>query len=546
MELKAKKLLTKREYHLYSLAWLIILLGWALVMNYLSNKFFLRVDLTSSKAYTLSKATKQALRELKAPVLIRGYFSSNLPAVLKSDLALTKDLLNEYRIYGKGKIKLEAIDPEKNPSLKDDLRNRGVFPVQFQVRGATDLAFTEGYMALEVQYLDQRQVFSNVVDLEDFEYAISSTILKLASEPPISVAFLSGHEEPDAYQELKTLRSVIEKQYQFSVVSTITGEAIPEEINLLLVIAPKRLNEQDKYALDQFLMRGGKIIFLLDGVEVVEEYLVGFPKDDGLDDLLAHYGITRNHDLVMDEVNARVSMRRGIFQIVQNYPLWVKIYVSRYKEAVLIKDHPILAQLDAITLPWASSINFSGSEPLKAIELLKTSPQSWTQVGQFSLDPERLPSPIPAPGMGRESRALAILVQGSFTSFYKDKPAPTTEESESREKNKLEQSPETSILVVGNSRFIKDEYLALGNSNLDFIINAIDWMTLGGKLIGVRSKATVERPIDQELSIAKVLTVRFLGPFLLPIAIIIYGLARFQVRRREKKLWATTWKEIGK
>jgi len=146
--------------------------------------------------------------------------------------------------------------------------------------------------------------------------------------------------------------------------------------------------------------------------------------------------------------------------------------------------------------------------------------------------------------MGEESRALAILVQGTFTSFYKDKPIPEAENIP--ERKKLDQSPETSILVVGNSRFITDDYINLGNSNLEFVINAIDWMTLGGKLIGVRSKATIERPIDQELSIAKILTIRFLAPFLAPIGIIIYGVVWFQIRRREKKSWAETWKEMGK
>ena len=562
MGLGDKKLLSKRQYQAYALAWLIILLGWLFVLNYLSNKVFYRLDLTEGKAYTLSKATKNVLKDLKQPVTITAYLSSNLPAMIRSDLGQIQNLLNEYQVYGRGRVKFKAVNPEGNPELQDELRSRGIEPIPYQVRGASELSLRQGYMAVEINYLDQHQVFPNVIDLKDFEYAITSALLKISSEKEIGVGFLSGHNEPDSFKALKTLREAVERQYLFSVVSNAESVAIPEDVNVLLVVSPQKVPDQDKYELDQFIMRGGKVIFLLDGVEVAEEYLMAFPKEDGLDDLLENYGVKRNHDLVMDLLNEKVAFRQGIFQLVQPYPLWVKVNIPVLKKLELAPDNQVINSLDSVVLPWVSSLEpVKGKEGIKVSELLKSSPKSWVQAGQFSLDPNKMPPPMPFAEMGEKSRTLAVLLQGSFKSLYANKPKPAEAGAKSEEKSgpeKLDQSPENSMVVVGNGRFVKDDYLNLGDSNLDFVLNAIDWMTWGGKLIGVRSRVSIDRPFSESVGaclaerscsswdIIRILFARTAGPFLLPIAVIIYGLVRFQVRRRAKKAWAAGKKEPGK
>jgi len=575
MSLSANKIPGKREYHLYSLAMVVILLGWIVVVNYFSNKYFLRLDFSPNQAYTLSQATKQILKDLKEPVLIQAYFSPDLPPVIKDQINQISDLLTEYRIYGRGKVRVEIMDPTGKPGLREELEGRGIMPVPYQVRGASELSLREGFMALEIQYLDQRQAFPNVVAMPDFEYSVSSAILKISGEKEITIALLSGEGMPDAYRDLKSLREIVEKQYQFKTVSTQEGEAIPEDVNVLMVIAPGRISERDKYELDQFLMKGGKIIFLLDGTDVAEEYLVAFPHEDGLDDLLESWGVKRNHDLVMDVVNERVAMRQGPFQMVQDYPLWVKVNIPLLKELGIAENHQIINQLDSIVLLWPSSLEISGKNPeVKSLELLKTTPKSWTQAGgQFVLEPQKLPRAIPIEGMGEKTRVLAYLLEGKFKSFYAGKEKPglekPEEEGEKEEPGKKEekaeapsvglaQSPETSILVVGNSRFIKEDYVNIGDSNLNFVLNTIDWMTLGGKLIGVRARISTEKPFSQEVmaclaqgncqkgSFFRLLIARIAGPFLLPFGIIVYGLVRFQLRRRQKKSWARDSREAEK
>lgn len=547
MGVAVKKLLSKRAYHAYSFAWLVILLCWLGVINYVSNQIFFRVDLTEGKAYTLSNSTKAILKGLRQPATITAFISGNLPPGLNADIGQIKDLLAEYKVYGKGKVRFLVVDPEDRPEVQDELRSRGIEPIPYQVQGASELSLRQAYLAVEINYLDQRQAFTNVLEMKDFEYAVTSAILKLSSEKEVGVGFLAGHNEPDAFRQLKTLREAVERQYNFSVVDQGSSPALPEDVSVLVVVSPAKVPEPDKYAIDQFIMRGGKVLFLLDGAEVAEEYLMAFPKDDGLDDLVESYGVKRNHDLVLDVINEKVAFRQGIFQLVQPYPLWVKFNVPVMKKLELVKDNAIINSLDSVVLPWASSLEVVKRDGVNATELLRTSPKSWTQIGQFSLDPNKLPPPMPFADGGEKSRTLAVLLQGAFKSFYAGKPAPKPESGETEKPPaKLDQSPETSILLVGNGRFVRDDYLNLGSSNLDFVLNTVDSMTLGGKLIGVRSRVSMDRPFSQDMSGLDLVLARVLGPFVLPVAVVIYGLARLQFRRRAKKAWAAASKEAGK
>jgi ABC-2 type transport system permease protein len=226
----------------------------------------------------------------------------------------------------------------------------------------------------------------------------------------------------------------------------------------------------------------------------------------------------------------------------------------------LVTDNQIINSLGSVVLPWTSSLELVKGVDIKATPLLVSSPKAWTQTGQFSLDPNKIPPPMPMPGMGEKERPLAVLLQGTFKSFYAGKPAPAVSEGSTSEKEpppRLDKSAETAILVVGSSKFVRDDFLGLGDSNLDFVLNAIDWMTLGGKLIGVRSRISTDRPFAPEInqcitegyctkgSFPRLLFARILGPFLLPIAVVIYGLVRFQFHRRSKKSWAAAQAQKG-
>lgn len=154
--------------------------------------------------------------------------------------------------------------------------------------------------------------------------------------------------------------------------------------------------------------------------------------------------------------------------------------------------------------------------------------------------------------MGKQVRDLALLVTGTFQSFYTGKPIPAMEanpkqppaaEAKTEEPPRKDTSEKTSILVVGNARFITDDYLNLGNSNDKFLLNALDWMNLGGKLIDIRSRGSTDRPLDQNVSALRFWTAGLAGPFLVPICIILFGFGRSYARKRAKRRYADSRSE---
>ncbi len=549
---------TRTVYRTNSLALLIILLGLMGVINYFSYKLFSRLDLTENKVYTISSSTKEILAGLKDPLIITAYFSRNLPAPLNHSAREVLNILEEYRIYGKGLVTLKRIDPSGDPELEQELRERGIYDVPFQIRGADEFGIRKGYISMEVQYLDERKVFLNAINIHDLEYTLTTTVLKLSSGKSegsggvAKIGFLAGHNEKEPYQDLSQLREAIEKQYEITTVETSSGKAVPLDVAALLVVGPDRLAERDKYELDQYLMRGGKLMFLIDGVNVSEQMMFAFPSSDGLDDMLKHYGIKRNHDLVMDVSCERVAMKQGGWQIIQEYPLWVKVNIPSLKMLGTAVDHPIVNQLDSVSLPWCSSLKYAGSTgDVKVAELLRTTNKSWIQTGQFRLRPDEIPPPLPIQDMGEDTRDLAILLSGTFTSFYEGKDVPPIKAEDKDEEEtgmppeRLDKSTETSILVVGNSRFVINNYLNLGNSNDTFILNALDWMILGGKLIGIRSRQSTDRPFPEETSYAKILAAGIIGSFAAPLLLVVFGISRFVLKRRRKKLYAQALKIQG-
>jgi ABC-2 type transport system permease protein len=543
-------------YRTNSIALLVIILGLLGVVNYFSYQAFGRFDLTEGNVYTISDSTRDILETLTDPVTITAYFSRDLPAPLNYQAKQVLDILEEYHIYSDGLVRIKRIDPAGDPELESDLQMRGIYKVPFQVRGVSELAIKQGYISMELQHLDERKVFQNAIGIRDLEYTLTTTILKLSSGKVAKIAFLQGHNEKSPYQELGQLRESIEKQYDITTVDTTPGKAVPDDVDVLMVVGPDRLEERDKYELDQYLMRGGKIIFLLDGVLISDQMMMAFPGNDNLDDLLKHYGIKRNHDLVMDLMCERVRMQQGGWQLIQEYPLWVKVNIPALRALGTAADHPVINQLDSVSLPWCSSLVLEGdTSNMEAVQLLRTTNKSWVQKSQFKLRPGEIPPPIPIPDMGEATRDLAILLTGTFKSFYAGEDIPAVEAEEEIEDiedkadrpERLDASTETSLLVVGNSRFVTNEYMGLGESNETFILNVLDWMTLGGKLIGIRSRGSIDRPFTRkpEQSQVQMLIVAMLGPFAVPFLIIVYGISHFVIVRRRKKQYAQHMQESG-
>jgi gliding-associated putative ABC transporter substrate-binding component GldG len=530
------------RYSAHSVAFILVVLAIVAVVNFISSRHFRRVDLTETKDFTVSNSTKQILGSLDDVVDVKVYFSKKLPPHLIGLRRQVKDVLDEYRAYSHGRLKVRFIDPEEDPKEEERARFLGIPQVQLQVIEKDQAQVMKAYLGIAILYGDKKEVIPVVRGTENLEYDLTSAILKVSSEEEKTVAFLSGHNERDPYDEeangCSVFRQELDKQYRVRKVDTSKGDKIPDDVDTLIVAGPEKLSERDKYEIDQFIMRGGRAIFLIDPIKM-EYGLFAQPLETGLDDMLEHYGVKLGRNLTLDRFNENASFRSGFVAYSLPYPFWVKVIRSG-----LNREHVVTSELEDLVLPWTSSLEPKEENPdVKAEVLASSSKYSWTIKSPYNLNPNQN---FAARIKERRSYPLVVALSGKFKSFYADKPIPEIEgekkdEGEKEEKRETikESQEESQILVVGNSHFATNNFVSQFHENMVFLLNAVDWMTLGDKLIGIRSHTVTDRPL-KELSPGGRNAVKWLCTFGMAGLVAAAGVVRFWWRRFHAKLGGVT------
>lgn len=542
------------QYGANSIIIVLIVLGILAVVNFLSTRHFRRVDLTEGKDFTISDSTRKVLGELDDIVNIEAYFSGNLPTYVAGLERQVKDIFDEYEAYAHGNLSVKFTDPMSDPALEQKMRFVGIPPVQVNIVEKDKSEVVNIYFGLAITYEDRKEVIPVIQNVMTLEYDITSAIVKVRRSEPKTLGFLTGHNEYSE-EDYEGVRTSLGKQYDLANVDLSAGKSVPENINTLIVAGPKEaLSERDKYEIDQFLMRGGRIIFFIDPIVMDDRGLNATKIYTNLDDMLEHYGVRLGKSLVLDgSSRASASFSSGYVQYSMPYPFWPRITKRQFA-----KDSPMVNQLESMVLQWASSVELvvpeiamgleEGSEDenmdkLKGVVLCSSSQYSWTRGEPYDLSPRQR-------AIGNlKTYPLAVAVSGRFTSFYADKPVPEVAElegdsPESTPPQELDtgdtilESTETQIVVVGNAKFVTNRSLAQFRSNGLFFENAVDWLTVGSDLISIRSRFVTNRPL-KEISESSKLFIRIINICGASFLVIAFGLIRFIFKRRAKKIFET-------
>lgn len=320
------------------------------------------------------------------------------------------------------------------------------------------------------------------------------------------------------------VRQQLSRDYEVRTVDLSTGQAAPD-IDVLVVISPQDMDDKARFAVDQFLMRGGSVIVAAGNYAINLDQFTGNltlqPLAGGLTDMLAGYGVTIEPSLVMDPQNEPfpVQTQRNVggfvVQEIQaiNYPFFVDV-----RSNGMDKTNPIVGQLNAVTLNWVSPVHADGAEAQgrKVSVLLTSSAQSWLRTSpDIQPDLQQYPNVgFPVEGE-RKAQPLAVAVQGSFQSYFKDKPSPLAQaESQPAEDGAtpqapqaagvIEASPDTArLVVVGSSDFLTDVIFQISSSltpdsyqnSLSFLQNAVDWSVEDLDLLGIRARGSATRAL---------------------------------------------------
>lgn len=509
------------------------------VVNVAASRWFLRVDLTERKEYTVTPATRRVLGGLSDIVNVKVYFSKNLPPYLVTLERRTVDLLDDMRAYAGDNLRVEVVDPASDPKLEARVRGLGIPQIQLQVIEKDKASVRNAYLGIAVQYEDRTEAIP-VVRPEGLEYDLVSSILKVLRNERKTVGVLTSGER-SLEKGFSRLRDFLSREYQVRPVAP--GESVPPDVATLLVLGPLGLSERDAFEVDQFVMRGGKLIAAVDAVRDPIQVLSGFASPvaavSGLDSVLASYGLRARREMVVDGYTpANISYVTAIgmiqLQTTRPYPPFLKL-----GPRTLSRTNPAVSQLEALVLPWSAPLEVA--EPLPAGVVVDTlgrsTERSWVQAGRFTLSPQsRWDPPDPAQ---EKSFPLCISAAGRLRSAFAGRPAPAapgdTLGATSVERTAIAESPETEVVLLGSSYAFDDNMLAQYPENSTFLLNLVDWVSLGDELIGIRSREVTDRPLEETSDKARG-AIRLAGIFGTPALVVLFGLARALAKRRVKRL----------
>ncbi|HTR80497.1 MAG TPA: Gldg family protein [Bacteroidota bacterium] len=503
----------------------LLILGILVVINIISIRFFGRFDLTKNKVYSLSDASKNLIRSFDDRVTIRAYFTEDLPAPYNDNRREVLDMLNEYKAYAGGNLQFEFINPEGEKG-EQEAREEGIPPVDVQVVKNDRFEVKRAYLGLVMRYEDKKETLPVIQNLGSLEYDISSALKRLTTKHKLRIGYTQGNGEPDL-STMKQAYQALTSQYEVTPVNLANGGTVPTDLAALLVIAPqKKFTDSSKYQIDQYLMRGGKIAFLLNKVNANLQTQYTQPLDLNLDDQLAQYGVRINTDLVRDAQCATISVvqQQSGFTMQSQVPFPYMPMASNFdKENMMVKD------LQNVVFVFVSSVDtgLAASKGLQAEVLVRSSKRSGRQSGFFVIDPFHR---YTAEELSESGIPLAAVVSGSFKSLYAEKPPPGIVSSSSL----ITASPQTRIIVVGDGDFMTDE-VARNPGNLAFFSNIVDYLSDDAGLITIRSKDVAMPPLDQVSDGTKKM-VKYGDLLLPPILVIGYGLLRWRNRLARKKM----------
>jgi gliding-associated putative ABC transporter substrate-binding component GldG len=509
------------------------------VLSLLSTAYFVRADLTEGREFTISESSRDMLAGLSDIVNITVYLSDDLPQHMTGFRTRLEDLLDEYRAYGGDRIRIAYRDPTDDPELERQAQLAGIRPVQLQALERDRAEVVNAYLGITVRYEDRQEVIPVVFVLDRLEYELTSSIVKVLAESLPVVGFLAGHGERGLGTDYRAVAEELRRNYEVREVVLSDDPTALDDVVTLVVAGSPHIPDEELYAIDQFIMRGGRAIFLLDGAELPERGLQAEPADGNVFDFVSSYGATVESDLVIDRINANAAFQTGFMTMSMPYPYWPKAIPPNLSET-----NPAVSELDAVSFPWTSSITLPG-EPPEGVEidvLARSSGYSWTVPATADLNPRQ---PFAPAGEGAQAiargegpgSALAVALTGSFKSAFAGRPLIVEDgeggASVTEPEGAVLTSEVTQIVVIGNSRMFEDGLLGQLPGNLVLFLNTVDWLTLGETLIGIRSRAVEDRPLAT-LTDPQRATTKSLATFAVPAALVAVGLIRTAARRRRR------------
>ncbi len=530
----------KQNKGIFSPIIIFLVIANLIFLNLWTNRVFGRIDLTENQIYTLSDVTKEILRELEEPLTIKAFFTKDLPSPYNNIARYVEDQLDEMKAYGRGSFRYEFLDPENEDELKEEAQNFRLEPMQVNEVKADKVQYKLAYMGMVLLYEDKQEVIPMIQpqELENLEYEILSKIKRITVDETPTIGFLEGHDEPALRESMTQLDQELRKSYEIKPVNLSSRSDVPDDVDLLCIIGPKKdIPEDERFIIDQYLMTGGKLLMALNKVDADISQMRANRSALRIDPWTEHYGFKLSDELVMDR-NAptlpfQTMTRYGRQITMVSYPLFPEIMTFN-------RDNIAMKALRQVRFYFPTSVDTTMAVEMDSVHasaLLYSSDKSSVQNPPYDINPLTQRG---AYEWDRKNIPLGAVIQGTFESYWKGKDVPTREGAEGEEGEPvteteiIESSPETRIVVLADANFIQDQFIVPQLDNLTMMLNLIDWMVQDERLISIRSREVSSRPIG-DISDGVRRTVKYSNMVIPPLLVVIFGLFRWRMRVARRK-----------
>ena len=509
--------MNKKKKHI-----IFLLIGLVLI-NYLSQSYYQRIDLTKDKRYTLSDVTTSILDKVDSQLIIRVYLEGEFPTEFKRLQIETRQYLEELKAEN-SKIKVRFVNPD---GRGDQLLRSGMYPSQLTVEEGGKLSNAIIFPWAEVIYGKKRELVSLLPDgviqsqeqqfeaaIENLEYSFSNAINNVTRNRTQKIAVLRGNGElQDIY--LVSLLSEVRKKYRLAPFTLDSVAKDPEtalkalrSFDMIFVAKPTHaFSEKEKLVLDQFISNGGKSLWMLENVQADTDSLfndgkmLAYPRDLNLTDLLFSYGVRINTQLVQDLYSAKIRLATGN---VGNQTQFQNLPWFYHPQITGNPQHPITKNIGPVRLQFANQIdtlqNGIKKTPLLVSSLLtrKIGTPNFVDLQSIADEPKQ-------EQYQSGYQLFGVLLEGEFNSMYANRIKPYDL------KNFKEKSPSNKMIVISDGDVAKnqiaknqpydlsvDKWTGEQFGNKEFLLNSIDYLLDDTGLIDLRNKTLQINLLDKQ------------------------------------------------
>ena len=494
-----------------------------IALNFISNKVYKRFDLTQDKRYTLSKPAIDILDAIDQPIIVKVYLEGDFPTEFKRLQIETRQILEELKSENKN-IKFRFINPLDDA---EELVAKGLQPSQLSVQEngkvseiiifpwatvETDNRIENVSLLKDTNAQSQDEQLQN--SIQNLEYAFANAIHKVTSEKTKKIAVLRGNGElSDIY-----IADFLRKLGEYYRLAPFTLDSVAEnpsktlqklnDFDLAIIAKPtEKFTEEEKYTLDQYIINGGKTLWMVDQILAELDSLMStgetlaYPRDLNLTDLLFSYGVRINSNLVEDLYSSKIPLATGN---IGNKTQYDQFQWRFFPVALSANNHPINKHIEPVNLKFTSSIDLLKNDIDKTI-LLQSSPLSKIVGTPSIISLNSIRQEIDKESFNKKNLPLGVLLEGEFKSAYSDRiqPFKITNPKKKSENNKLILIADGDIIANQITRgqpekLGVDKWTGQQFGNKEFLLNCVNYLLDDVGLLDIRSKTINLKLLNRE------------------------------------------------